>query len=98
MKKLFLTIAVTSLISACATQTFPINPNLSSSTIPTQEDRQPFFIGGLGQTQSMNAAEICGDASKIIKVETEHTFLDGFLNFLSSGLYTPRVARVYCAK
>ena len=34
----------------------------------------------------------------IIKVETEHTFLDGFLNFLSSGLYTPRVARVYCAK
>ena len=98
MKKIILSMLVALVITGCATQTFQINKDVTASTTPTKEDRQAFFVSGLGQTQTMNAASICGDASKIIKVEAEHTFLDGFLGFLSGGIYTPRMARVYCAR
>jgi uncharacterized lipoprotein YmbA len=97
MKNLALSMVIALMLSGCATQTFQINPSSSAST-PTKEDRQAFFVSGLGQAQTMNAAEICGGASKIIKVEAEHTFIDGLLGTLSAGIYTPRMARVYCAK
>ena len=97
MKNLALSMAIALMLSGCATQTFQIN-STSTSSVPTKEDRQAFFVSGLGQTQTMNAAEICGGANKIIKVEAEHTFVDGLLGALTWGIYTPRMARVYCAR
>lgn len=97
MKKLVLSMLIALMLTGCATQTFQINPSSSAST-PTKEDRQAFFVSGLGQTQTMNAAEICGGANKIIKVEAEHTFIDGLVGGLTWGIYTPRMARVYCAR
>lgn len=94
MKIALIVIALT--LTGCATQSFQINSGRAAST-PTKEERQAFFISGLGQEQGMNAAEICGGVNKIVKVEAEHTFLDGFLGVLSMGIYTPRVARVYCS-
>jgi hypothetical protein len=98
MKNLALSIAIALMLVGCATQTFQINPTSTGSVSTTKEDRQAFFVSGLGQTQTMNAAEICGGANKIIKVEAEHTFIDGLLGCLTWGIYTPRMARVYCAR
>jgi hypothetical protein len=96
MKKITITIMAALMLNGCATQSFQINSAIAPAQ-PTYEDRQAFFIGGLGQTQTLNVKETCGgDTGKIARVEAEQTFLDGFLGFLSWGIYTPRMARVYC--
>ncbi|WP_278225041.1 Bor/Iss family lipoprotein [Actinobacillus equuli] len=44
----------------------------------------------------MDAAKICGSASKVGKVETETTFFNGLLGMVTYGIYSPRQIRVYC--
>lgn len=95
MKKLMLVAALV-IMGGCATQTFTVNDDGSTSGTPTRQSMQPFFVGGIGQTQEMDAEEICGGAENIAKVEVQLRFLDGFLGFITSGIYTPRTARVYC--
>lgn len=94
MKKL-LVLAPAMLLSACATQTFHINGGPSALE---SKDSQAFFLGGVGQAEDVDAAKICGGADKIAKVETEQTFVDGFLGNITLGLYTPRTARVFCKR
>lgn len=95
MKKIVLAVFVT-FISACSTQTFYINNQRGVE--PDKEVRQAFFIGGIGQQSEMDPAAICGGVDKVAKVEAELTFLDGFLNFITFSIYTPRTARVYCTR
>lgn len=78
----------------CAAQTFNINEG--SAAAPTEQKSQHFFISGLGQQQAIDAAKVCGGADKIIKVEAQHTFVNGVLGFVTFGIYTPRDAKVYC--
>jgi hypothetical protein len=80
--------------SGCATQSFVMTPQAPSE--PTKEVMQPFFVSGLGQTQEIDPVSICGGVENIGKVETHMSFMDGLLGALSSGLYTPRQATVYC--
>jgi len=95
MKKTLTVLAVVAALSACSTQTALINGQ--SGTL-TKEEMQTFFVAGLGQTQTLNAGEICGGAAKVVKVERTNSFLNIALNFLSSGIYSPQDAMVYCSK
>jgi hypothetical protein len=97
MKKLLLLSLSVLILTGCATQIFKIQEG-SYDKEPTEEEMALFFVGGLAQKQVIDAANICGGYNKIAKVETELRFIDIFLSFLSSGLFTPRVARVYCLK
>lgn len=86
-------------LSGCATQTFSLtDARTAVESEPTLEKAQAFFVSGVGQQQELNAANICGGPSNVVKVETEETFLNGLLRVLSWGIYTPRDARVYCKK
>lgn len=99
MRKITTIIIATLIMTGCATQTFQIDSSASSSaSTPTKEVRQTFFISGLGQTQELNAATVCGGADKISKVEAQSTLVDNLLGILTAGIYTPRTARVYCVK
>ena len=82
------------ILSGCATQTYLINGD--SVTEPNEEKSEHFFVSGIGQKKSVDAAQVCGGAENIIKVEAEQTFLDGFLGAITWGIYTPRTSRVYC--
>lgn len=95
MKKTFTALALVAVLSACSTQTALINSG--NGTLAKQE-MQSFFVAGLGQTQSMNAAEVCGGVAKVVKVERTTSFLNGLLSFLSGGIYAPQDAKVYCTK
>jgi hypothetical protein len=94
MKK-FLILGTLFLLSSCATQTFHLNMDQQGS-VPTKEVMQPFFVGGIGQEQEINAAQICGGAKNVVKVDTYISVIDGLLGGLSMGIFTPHQARVYC--
>jgi len=81
-------------LSGCATQTF--NVQGGGPEEPTQETVHHFFISGLGQSKELDAAAVCGGAERVARVQTELRFLDGLLGAVTSGIYTPRTARVYC--
>ena len=40
------------------------------------------------------AAKICGGAENVVKTETQQTFVNGLLGFITLGIYTPLEARV----
>ena len=98
MKKLSLLAAALLVLSACSAQTYYVNPVSANQepSKPSKEKFDHFFISGIGQEVENNAAEICGGADKVIKVTSQMSFLNGFIGFISSGLYTPRVSKVYC--
>ena len=89
-------VAMAMLAAGCATQTFLITGN--AHVLPTAEQSQHFFVSGLGQRQTVDAAAVCGGAGKVLKVEAHHSFLNGILGLLSYGIYTPRNVRIYCRK
>ena len=95
MKRNLFSLAVCLTLCACATQSVVLKKNGSSSL--TQEEMQSFFVQGLGQTQTLNAAEVCGGANRVAKVERLQTPLNWVLALLTSGIYTPYTAKVYCS-
>jgi hypothetical protein len=86
---------VTSL-SGCATQSFEVNGPVGPSQEAALETSQTFFVGGVGQSAQIDAAEVCGGAQNVARVETELSVIDGLLASLTGGIYSPRTARVYC--
>lgn len=96
MKKLLIVIAATMMMAGCAQQSFNIQKEVSVA--PQQVITHHFFISGLGQSKTIDAAAICGSADKVVRTETQETFVNGLLRFVTLGIYTPREARVYCAK
>ena len=49
----------------------------------------------VGQKKTVDAAKICGGAENVVKTETQQTFVNGLLGFITLGIYTPLEARVY---
>ncbi|MFP3439129.1 Bor family protein [Pantoea sp. SIMBA_133] len=83
-------------LTGCARQSFDLRKD--SSVTPAKEETHHFFISGLGQEKSINAAEVCGGSDKVSRTETQLTFMNGFLNIITFGIYTPRDAIIYCSK
>ena len=93
MKKLYL-LPCLLVLTACATQTFKMS---TGGGVEAKNEGQTFFIYGLGQERTLDAAQICGGQEKVVKVQSEQTFLNGLLAAITAGIYTPRQARVYCS-
>ena len=37
-----------------------------------------FFVSGIGQKKTVDAAKICGGAENVVKTETQQTFVNGY--------------------
>jgi hypothetical protein len=95
MRKIVFAAAAAALVlSGCANQRFTMAGGAVGAA--KTDDAQTFFVSGLGQSTTVDAAAVCGGADKVVAVETQLTFLDGLLGGLTGGIYTPRHARVYC--
>lgn len=93
MKQLAILGMAVAMLTGCATQTYVLSP--TSKQMPTYDKGQTFFVGGIGQEQSVNAAEVCGGAHNVAQIKT----LDAPLNIVIrafQGIYTPRQIQVYC--
>ena len=43
-------------------------------------------------------ATICGGAENVVKTETQQTFVNGLLSFITLGIYAPLERCVYCSQ
>ena len=96
MKKTLIAVITIVMLSGCAQQTFKINDGITDK--PSHETKQTFFVQGLGQAQTIDAALVCGGADKVIRTEVQESGMDVLLRIVTLGIYTPREARVYCSK
>jgi hypothetical protein len=94
-KYVFIALLASVFLLGCANQRFNIAGDVSSAALKT-EDSQAFFIDGLGQKTTIDAAQACGGAAKVAGVAVEETGLEVLLSVVTLGIYTPRTARVYC--
>ena len=78
----------------CSTDVYCSKQTGSSSTKTIHH----FFVSGIGQKKTVDAAKICGGAENVVKTETQQTFVNGLLGFITLGIYTPLEARVYCSQ
>ncbi len=96
MKKMLFSAALAMLITGCAQQTFTVG-NKPTAVTPKETITHHFFVSGIGQKKTVDAAKICGGAENVVKTETQQTFVNGLLGFITLGIYTPLEARVYCS-
>ena len=81
----------------CSTDVYCSNKPAAVAS-PKETITHHFFVSGIGQKKTVDAAKICGGAEKVVKTETQQTFVNGLLGFITLGIYTPLEARVYCSQ
>ena len=85
MKKMLLATALALLITGCTQQTFTI-PKQTGSSSTKETITHHFFVSGIGQKKTVDAAKICGGAENVVKTETQQTFVNGLLGFITLGI------------
>ena len=96
MKKMLLATALALLITGCAQQTFTVQ-NKPAAVAPKETITHHFFVSELGRRNCRCSQNLCG-AENVVKTETQQTFVNGLLGFITLGIYTPLEARVYCSQ
>ena len=94
MKKMLLATALALLITGCAQQTFTVQ-NKPAAVAPKETITHHFFVSGIGQKKTVDSQN--GGAENVVKTETQQTFVNGLLGFITLGIYTLLEARVYCS-
>ena len=82
-------------ITGCAQQTFTVQ-NKPAAVAP-ETITHHFFVSGIGQKKTVDAAKICGGA--MLLKQKQQTFVNGLLGFITLGIYTPLEAPLlYCSQ
>ena len=81
---MLLATALALLITGCAQQTFTVQ-NKPAAVAP-KETITHHFVSGIGQKKTVDAAKICGGAENVVKTETQQTFVNGLLGFITLGI------------
>ena len=97
MKKMLLATALAYLLQDVLNRRLPVQ-NKPAAVAPKETITHHFFVSGIGQKKTVDAAKICGGAENVVKTETQQTFVNGLLGFITLGIYTPLEARVYCSQ
>ena len=92
-KMLLLLLAIT--LRMCSTDVYCSKQTGSSSTKGNHHHH--FFVSGIGQKKTVDAAKFVA-AQKMLKQESQQTFVNGLLGFITLGIYTPLEARVSCSQ
>ena len=88
--------ALALLITGCAQQTFTVQ-NKPAAVAPKETITHHFFVSGIGQKKTVDAAKICGGAENVVKTETQQTFVSGLLGFFMPQAFILRWKRVCIA-
>ena len=90
MKKSFLNLVLIIVLgislTSCYTQSYNVGSGPKTGVTVTQKNH--YVVYGLAPLKTADPTKMAGDA-KNYQVTITHTFIDGLLNVLTSGLYTP---------
>lgn len=86
LKQLTFACAIVIGMSSCYVNTFNVGKGAQSGIQVKKMNH--YIIGGLAPLSVSNPAEMAGDA-KDYTVTIKHTFVDGLLNAITFGIYTP---------
>ena len=89
--KMLLATALALLITGCAQQTFTVQ-NKPAAVAP-KETITHSFLFRIGE-ENCRCSQNCGGVKNVVKTETQQTFVNGLLGFITLGIYTPLEARV----
>ena len=84
---MLLATALALLITGCAQQTFTVQ-NKPAAVAPKETITHHFFVSGIGQKKTVDAAKICGGAENVVKTETSANIVNGLLGFITRYLYS----------
>ena len=59
--------------------------NKPAAVAPKETITHHFFVSELGRRKTVDAAKICGGAENVVKTETQQTFVNGLLGFITLG-------------
>ena len=93
---MLLATALALLITGCAQQTFTVQ-NKPAAVAPKETITHHFFVSGIGQKKTVDAAKICGGAEMLLKQKPAN-IRKWIARFYYLGIYTPLEARVYCSQ
>ena len=96
MKKMLLATALALLITGCAQQTFTVQ-NKPAAVAPRKPSPIISSFLELGRKLSMQPKFVAAQ-KMLFKTETQQTFVNGLLGFITLSIYTPLEARVYCSQ
>ena len=96
MKKMLLATALALLITGCAQQTFTVQ-NKPAAVAPKKPSPIISSFLELGR-RKLSMQPKFGGAENVVKTETQQTFVNGLLGFITLGIYTPLERIVYCSQ
>ncbi len=79
------------MLSSCYTYEFSVGEGAQTGI--QKQKKNHYLIAGLAPVSVSDPAELAGDA-KDYDVKIQHTFVDGLINGLTFGLYTPTTTKV----
>ena len=79
--------ALALLITGCAQQTFTVQ-NKPAAVAPKETITHHFFVSGIGQKKTVDAAKICGGAENVSKTENPANIRKWIARFITLGIYT----------
>ena len=71
-------------ITGCTQQTFTVQNK--PAVAPKETITHHFFVSGIGQKKTVDAAKICGGTENVVKTETQQTFVNGLLGFITLNI------------
>ena len=94
---MLLATALALLITGCAQQTFTVQ-NKPAAVAPKETITHHFFVSGIGRRKLSMQPKFVAAQKMLFKAETQQTFVNGLLGFITLSIYTPLEARVYCSQ
>lgn len=91
MLKILFVFFVMLTMTSCYTYTYTVGDG--SKTNEEIKKKNNYFIYGLAKGNLSDPKEMAGDAENY-EVTIQHTFVDGLLNALTFGIYTPTTTTV----
>ena len=83
---MLLATALALLITGCAQQTFTVQ-NKPAAVAPKETITHHFFVSGIGQKKTVDAAKIVAAQKMLLKQKPSKTFVNGLLGFITLGIY-----------
>jgi len=94
--KTLLILSIMFALAGCSTQRFNLNGAVDNTDVPTHTGEHTFFVAGIGQTETVNAAAVCGSADKVVAVQAKTSFLNGLLSSITYTIYSPKEYSIFC--